>query len=94
MNDDKISDILVTDMSRSNGSFGIFFGFGDDNFTLPSIYPTGFSAVAVASTDFCTLSRSLDIVVICLIIDYLIKSNVKEVDKERLDKSNRNKLSQ
>ena len=65
LNNDKISDILVADMNQSNSSFGIFYGVGDGNFTLPYIYSTGLNSIpgVMAIGDFNNDSKG-DIAVI------------------------------
>ena len=54
INDDAILDILTTDYDRENNSLAIFYGYGDGNFTLPKIYPTGISSYpkSIATNDF------------------------------------------
>jgi hypothetical protein len=54
INNDTILDILVSDYNTANSSIGIFYGFGNGNFTLPEIFPTGMNAIpnSIASGDF------------------------------------------
>ena len=41
-------------MTTTNSSLGIFYGFGDGNFSLPKIYPTGLHSwpFMIATGDF------------------------------------------
>jgi hypothetical protein len=52
VNNDTALDILVVDFNKVNSSIGIFYGFGNGNFTLPKIYSTGLnsfpSSIAIA----------------------------------------------
>ena len=54
INNDTILDILVCDYNRIDSSFAILYGFGDGNFTLPKIYPTGLNSqpFMLATGDF------------------------------------------
>jgi hypothetical protein len=54
INNDTFLDILVVDYNQLNSSIGIFYGFGDGNFTLPTIYSTGFDSrpYSIAIGDF------------------------------------------
>jgi predicted nucleotidyltransferase len=54
INNDTLLDILVADYNEINSSIGIFYGFGDGNFTLPKIYSTGLNSqpYVIATGDF------------------------------------------
>jgi hypothetical protein len=54
VNNDTLLDILVVDFNRDNSSIGIFYGFGNGEFTLPTIYPTGLNSLprTIAIGDF------------------------------------------
>jgi hypothetical protein len=54
INNDTLLDILVADYNQINSSIGIFYGFGDGNFTLPKIYSTGLNSKpsVIATGDF------------------------------------------
>lgn len=54
INNDTILDILVTHYNYFDSSIGIFYGYGDGNFTLPKIYSAGSTtwSAAIAVGDF------------------------------------------
>ena len=54
INNDTVLDILLCDYNVLNSSIGILYGFGDGNFTLPKIYPTGLNSwpYMIATGDF------------------------------------------
>jgi hypothetical protein len=54
INNDTFLDILVADYNQLNSSIAIFYGFGDGNFTLPTIYSTGLNSrpYSIATADF------------------------------------------
>ena len=66
VNNDGILDILVADFNRRNGSIGIFYGYGDGNFTLPKLYLTGFNSnpYMMVTGDFNNDSK-VDLAVTC-----------------------------
>jgi hypothetical protein len=54
INNDALLDIFVADYDQGDSSFAIFYGFGDGNFTLAMIYPTGLNTqpYTIAAGDF------------------------------------------
>jgi hypothetical protein len=59
VNNDTLLDILVVDCNSENSSMGIFYGFGNGNFTLPKLYSTGLNSfpTTIAIGDFNNDSR-------------------------------------
>ena len=54
INNDTLLDILIADYNQLDSSIAIFYGFGDGNFTLPTIYSTGLNSrpYSIATADF------------------------------------------
>ncbi|CAF3699203.1 unnamed protein product [Rotaria sp. Silwood1] len=44
INNDTVFDILIVDADEKNSSIGIFYGLGNGNFTLQTVYSTGFNS--------------------------------------------------
>jgi hypothetical protein len=60
VNNDKILDILVSDMSDGAGNIAVLYGFGNGNFMIPKIYSTGLNSqpTSIVICDFNNDSRA------------------------------------
>ncbi len=72
VNNDTILDILATDYNAANSSIGIYYGFGNGNFTLPKIYSTGLNTLpsSIATGDFNNDSK------VDLAITYFVRQSI------------------